>query len=133
MSSDYTMDDFRAEMHRRGIHAEPSASRASRAREHGNAIGQILPCAVHPLHAVKIRASGARTGCPMCEMQIQDLCSSLSSKPADPPPSPPRAREHAPRITNDRTRIVACACGWRTPAGAPDSEEAYIEHATGRR
>ena len=36
---------------------------------HGNTIVAIIPCGVHPLHDVKVLASGARRGCPMCEMQ----------------------------------------------------------------
>ena len=37
--------------------------------------------------------------------------------------------DHAPRITQDRTRIVGCACGWRTPPGVTDSEAAFVQHA----
>ena len=42
----------------------------------------------------------------------------------------PTAHKHAPRVTQDRTRIVGCACGWRTPPGVTDSEAAFIQHAT---
>jgi hypothetical protein len=141
---DYTMDDFRAEMRRRGIHAEPSARPGrttappsapakKRAQPHGNTITKIAACPVHPLHLVKIRPSGARTGCPMCEMQIEDLCRALSSKP---PPDAPRslpAREHWPRVAADRATIVGCSCGWRVPAGTVDPDNALVEHATVHR
>lgn len=40
---------------------------------HGSTIVKVVPCGVHPLHDVKVRASGARGGCPMCEIQIEDL------------------------------------------------------------
>ena len=53
------------------IRATPSAT------DHGNTITKTVPCGVHPLHDVRVRANGTRTGCPMCEMQIEDLCRSL--------------------------------------------------------
>jgi hypothetical protein len=93
---------------------------------HGNNVVRVAPCGVHPLHLVKVRASGARSGCPMCAMQIEDLCRSF----AEAPPSGPPPREHRPLISADRSRIVGCACGWRTPPGTADSEDAYVEHAT---
>ncbi|HSX22386.1 MAG TPA: hypothetical protein VLE97_06375 [Gaiellaceae bacterium] len=159
MTHDYTMDDFREEMRRRGVYKESYPRRGrvpservqvkklvaawkpvlrppvSTTREsvHGNTIAGIAPCAVHPLHLVKIRANGARAGCPMCEMQLEDLCRSFSSEPPNPSPSRSDVREHSPRIATDRTRIVGCSCGWRTPPGTPDSEEAYVEHVTVRR
>ena len=43
-------------------------------KSHGTKIIEVVPCGVHPLHFVKVRASGARSGCPMCEMQIEDIC-----------------------------------------------------------
>ena len=75
--TDYTMDDFRAEMRRR------------------NAKGKALK---HPPRA-------------------------LTTEPV---------LNHAPRIKRDqdRTQIVGCACGWRTPPGVTDSEAAFIQHAT---
>ena len=53
---------------------------------------------------------------------------------------PPRALKtgraalnHAPRLKRDQnqnlTQIVGCACGWRTPPGVADSEDAFIQHA----
>lgn len=47
---------------------------------------------------------------------------------------PLTARDHAPRITQDRTRmrIVGCACGWRTPPGVTDSDAAFAQHAVMR-
>lgn len=41
---------------------------------HGRTIERVVACGVHPLHDVKVRANGARSGCPMCEMQIESLC-----------------------------------------------------------
>jgi hypothetical protein len=111
MSRDYTMDDFHAEMRRRGVYEDtnPRRQRArtttlataqiaelvtvwkdalpepdrhgalpKASRDHGNAVVKVVPCGVHPLHLVKVRASGARSGCPMCEMQIEDLCRSMT-------------------------------------------------------
>lgn len=49
---------------------------------HGNTVVRTVPCGVHPLHDVKVRASGARSGCPMCETQIEDLCRSMQSNPS---------------------------------------------------
>ena len=45
----------------------------------------------------------------------------------------PASREHAPRLTFDRTRITrivgcACACGWRSPPGTTDFDDAYAMH-----
>jgi hypothetical protein len=85
-------------------------------------IVKVVPCGAHPLHFVKVRVSGARSGCPMCETQIEDLCRSLTSAPGA------GAAEHAPRITLDRTRIVGCTCGWRTPAGTTDSDDTFAGH-----
>ena len=130
MKPTYTMDDFRAEMRRRGVPHETTPAPKPTARPHGKkpttphgaAIVKLVPCGVHPLHLVKVRASGARSGCPMCEMQIEAMC---RPRAAAPPP-----RDHAPLIAQDRARVVGCTCGWRTPAGAADSEDAYVEHAT---
>ena len=36
--------------------------------------------------------------------------------------------EHAPQIALDRTRIVGCTCGWRTPFGTTDSDAAFAMH-----
>jgi Fe-S cluster biogenesis protein NfuA len=47
---------------------------------HGSTVIRTVPCGVHPLHDVKVRASGARSGCPMCEMTIEDLCRSLKPR-----------------------------------------------------
>ena len=135
MKHDYTMDEFRAEMRRRGVYKEAYPNRwkgsqltskprvpkiSAPKKAHGSSIVQIVPCGVHPLHAVKVLASGSRSGCPMCEMQIESLCRSAAG---------PATRDHAPWITLDCTRIVGCTCGWRTPPGA-DSDDAYIEHVT---
>ena len=49
---------------------------------HGATIIAIVPCGVHPLHHVRVRANGARSGCPMCETQIEDICRSMISGPA---------------------------------------------------
>jgi hypothetical protein len=87
---------------------------------HGSAIIEVVPCGVHPLHFVKVRASGSRSGCPMCEMQIEAICRMAAN---------PTPRDHAPRIAHDRTRIVGCTCGWRTPPGVTDSDDAYSAHA----
>jgi hypothetical protein len=134
---DFTMDDFRAEMRRRGVPGgttkQPSPPTPDPApdpdldpprveEEHGNTIVRLVPCGVHPLHSVKIRANGSRSGCPMCEMQIEDLC----RVPAAPPRTP---RDHAPMITLGRTRISGCTCGWRTSPGTTDSDDAYSMHA----
>ena len=40
----------------------------------GNTVVRTVACGTHPLHDVKVRANGARSGCPMCEMAIEDLC-----------------------------------------------------------
>lgn len=114
MTRGYTMDDFRAEMRRRGVHDRPSPRMQTHTptqdhctscggtefvdaidnlgqpyrgckqcrivlpkdalKIHGSTITKIVPCGIHPLHFVKVRESGARSGCPMCEMQIEDLC-----------------------------------------------------------
>ena len=135
MKRDYTMNDFHTEMRRRGVHNHPqdaaqtapkpapqvAKKKVTKKKEHGGAIVQIVPCGVHPLHLVKVRASGARSGCPMCEMQIETMC---RTRPSSTP------RGHAPLMALDRPRIVGCTCGWRTPPGTPDSEDVYIEHAT---
>jgi len=72
--------------------------------DHGGTIVRTVACGVHPL-----------------------LCRTFT----EPPPEPKTtSREHSPRITLDRTRIVGCTCGWRTPPGTADSEDAYIEHVT---
>ena len=125
MKRDYTMNDFRNEMQRRGVKEPPPVqkqpARAAKKEVHGGAIVKVVPCGVHPLHSVKVRASGARSGCPMCEMQIEAMC---RRRPSSTP------HGHAPRIALDRTRIVGCTCGWLTPPGTADSDDAYIEHAT---
>ena len=154
--SDYTMDDFHAEMRRRGLYTAERPRRyrkpagkaraqvkalvaawapvlatepqVTRKKDHGNAIAKIVPCGVHPLHFVKVRASGARSGCPMCEMQIEDVCRSLG-----PPPAREQSRraDHAPVIMRDRgiwVRVSGCTCGWRTPPDATDSDDAYAAH-----
>lgn len=98
-------------------------------KSHGSTIVEVVPCGVHPLHFVKVRVSGARSGCPMCAMQIEDICRSFTVSLASVP-------EHAPRIVRDIdgvdvgvwTRIVGCTCGWRTPPGTTDSDDAYAAH-----
>lgn len=85
-------------------------------------IVKTVPCGVHPLHFVKVHANGARSGCPMCAMQIEDLCRSFARGPHGD------AQGHAPRITLDRTRIVGCSCGWQTPPGTTDSDDAIAMH-----
>jgi hypothetical protein len=50
-------------------------------KAHGNTIATIVPCGVHPLHEVKVRANGSRSGCPMCEMQIANICRMGRSTP----------------------------------------------------
>ena len=37
-------------------------------------------------------------------------------------------QEHQPRMAFDPPRIVGCSCGWRTPAGTPDSDDAVAVH-----
>ena len=37
---------------------------------------------------------------------------------------------HTPRLTQDRSRIVGCTCGWRTPPGTTNSDDAFVAHAT---
>lgn len=86
---------------------------------HGNTITEIVACGVHPLHFVKVRTNGSRSGCPMCEIRIEALC--RSTNPARP--------DHTPRISLDHTRITGCTCGWRTPPGTTDSDDAYSLHA----
>lgn len=44
----------------------------------GNTIETVVACGVHPLHYVKVRANGSRSGCPMCEMQIESICHAFS-------------------------------------------------------
>lgn len=97
-------------------------------KAHGNKVLKIVPCGVHPLHLVKRRANGAHSGCPMCEMQIEDLCRSLSGESA--PKDQPTPRDHRPRINREMTMIVGCTCGWRTPPDTTDSDTAWIEHVT---
>jgi len=109
MKHDYTMADFRAAMRRHGVNGSADD-------RHGSTIVDVVSCGVHPLHSVKVRANGSRSGCPMCEMQIESLCRSASPT------------THAPRITRDLTRIVGCTCGWRTPSGTTDSDDAYALH-----
>lgn len=136
--SDYTMDDFRAEMAKRDVAGTTVVSRPKPSPKrkpspiaalpaHGSSIVRTAACGIHPLHAMKIRANGARSGCPMCEMQIEDLCRSFAEPPAK------TLREHSPRITLDRTRIVGCSCGWIMPPGTADSDTAWVEHATVQR
>lgn len=36
--------------------------------------------------------------------------------------------KHTPRISLDLTRIVGCSCGWRTPEGTTDSDDAIVMH-----
>ena len=95
------------------------------ATTHGNSIVEVVPCGVHPLHYVKVFVNGGRRGCPMCEMQIEDLCRSLTPLP---PADIPGVHDHAPRISQDRTQIVGCTCGWRTPPGTQNSDDTYAVH-----
>ena len=132
MKTNYTMDDFRAEMRRRGVPDEPRPlaqppvrqprARTTKTAPHRATIVKHVPCGVHPLHIVKVLASGARSGCPMCEMQIELMC---RARPAVAPP-----RGHSPQVSADLTRIVGCSCGWRALPGTTDSDDAYVEHAT---
>lgn len=46
----------------------------------GNTIVRQVPCGVHPLHTVNVRRNGSRSGCPMCEMAIEDLTRSMSGR-----------------------------------------------------
>ena len=39
-------------------------------------------------------------------------------------------QEHQPRMALDPPRIVGCSCGWRTPAGTADSDDALAIHVT---
>ncbi len=136
MTGDYTMDDFRAEMQRRNVPAsaaEPSTITPQGEKTHGSTIIEIVPCSVHPLHMVKVRASGARSGCPMCETQIDDICRSMTRSPSSPRDEGPEPQDHRPVIARDTPegpwmRIVGCTCGWRTPPGTPDSEETFVVH-----
>jgi len=34
---------------------------------------KLMPCTVHPLHIVRVRADGSRTGCPLCELAVEQL------------------------------------------------------------
>jgi hypothetical protein len=34
---------------------------------------RTVPCSIHPLHRVKVRTDGSRSGCVMCEDAIADL------------------------------------------------------------
>ena len=47
-------------------------------RTHGLTIERVVACGVHPLHTVKVQANGARSGCTMCEMQIESICHAFS-------------------------------------------------------
>jgi hypothetical protein len=40
----------------------------------------------------------------------------------------PTPTAHAPLVTHSKERMVGCVCGWRTPAGTRDSEEALAWH-----
>ena len=35
---------------------------------------------------------------------------------------------HAPQIAQDRSMITGCRCGWRTPPGTTDSDDAFATH-----
>ena len=37
-------------------------------------------------------------------------------------------REHQPIMTFNPPRIVGCACGWQTPLGVADSDDAVAVH-----
>ena len=93
-----------------------STARSTHVKSHGSTIIEVVPCGVHTLHFVKVRANGSRSGCPMCEMQIESLCRSASPT------------THTPRIARDLTRIIGCTCGWRTFPGTTDSDDAYAVH-----
>jgi hypothetical protein len=90
MTRDYTMDDFHAEMRRRGVtgrikdehcascggtsfvDAIDDQGQSYRGCAHcrvtpvRNLVVAVLPCNRHPLHFVKMYANGSRSGCPMC-------------------------------------------------------------------
>lgn len=117
MKHDYTMAEFRAEHGVNGSADDHVTPRPTRVKSHGNTIVEVVPCGVHPLHAVKVRVNGSRSGCPMCEMQIESLCRS-GAAPV----------KHATRVTSDHTRVVGCTCGWRTLPGTVDSDDAYAVH-----
>lgn len=36
--------------------------------------------------------------------------------------------EHAPRLVLDPPQIIGCTCGWETPAGTTDSDDAFAMH-----
>ena len=40
------------------------------------------------------------------------------------------SQEHQPRMAFDPPRIVGCSCGWRTPAGTTDSDDALAVHVS---
>jgi hypothetical protein len=68
MSRDYTMEDFHAEMRRRGVRKDgPQITAPAATQVPDGAVTRIVRCGVHPMHFVRISASGARSGCPMCE------------------------------------------------------------------
>ncbi len=125
-SLDFTMHDFHTEMQRRGVYGAPREPQTKPSPQHGNTIVRTVSCGVHPLHSVKVRANGSRSGCPMCEMQIESLC----HVPANPVQRSHAPRDHAPRISIDRSRITGCTCGWTTPPGTTDSDDAYVAHVT---
>lgn len=55
--------------------------------------------------------------------RVRNLCSqSAHDKESDTP------QRHNPRIALDRPRIVGCTCGWRTPTGVTDSDDAFAKH-----
>jgi hypothetical protein len=122
---DYTMDDFHAEMRRREAAKMKTKTRPRGPAAaplpppnkpvHGNTIIKVVPCGVHPLHSVKVHMNGSHSGCPMCDAQIEDVCRSLK-------------QQHTPLIAQDRTWIVGCTCGWRTPPGTTDSDDAFAMH-----
>jgi len=79
----YTMGDFRAEMRKRGVSKrgfekgylrkekpKPKPKPAPKPRKPK----EFVPCNIHRLHIVRVHADGSRSGCPMCDAMIEDLC-----------------------------------------------------------
>ncbi len=135
MTRDYSMDDFHAEMRRRGVHERPiPRTRAIRellvgletlaqtsTREH------CTTCdGTNFVDAIDNDGQPYR-GCKRCRIaHPEDVLATIAT--GNTLTGAP-AREHAPRISLDLTRVLGCTCGWRTPCDVTDSDTAFTCHA----
>lgn len=56
-------------------------------------------------------------------------CEALCRVPTTPTSSTKQG--HSPMLKLDHApRIIGCTCGWRTPPGTTDFDDAYVAHAT---